>query len=1371
MESCPKCGSSSIYKSKKYSAWICEDCGEKFSADVETKKKWNSGLLADEFWNHTLISVAPVSLSISYQQLYDYVEEGNIGCTLFLIRDVFELMIKLPVVMLLDGVYSVLERKEQPDEFLNLHPKLRALYANSMQILTTGKWWECVRLGAGLVKEFKNEELFSGESELAYEETAKYLQKIYKLFWFQIPGQDKTNMVSWRNRAVGHSCLASNPEENYAEIPYILKMFKNVGEISVSYYRRVSFADNSRNILRGTKLPLAGEELFIVYTDGGNSVFTKMHSFVAGKTKNLAYFDGYEKGKAYLLNYADGDRYKDRRLSEYLGRMDYSENGVILSESNIDAENLETADINQLENELSCGEKVVPVNYLYNWLMKQTGQHEKGIFLLQAERGMGKTTFCDTLDQLSASENVLRYSDDIDGWTDFMETSAIRVWHFNSTYFGRKDIYIPGIASAVLTLSNGHFENKKWIEANRLVGRLESMWDNLLACEEGLRHVYFAEVLNATIKEYQSRTDKERIVLVLDGLDEIAELNLLMSYIPDISELNSNVYLLFVSRTDDELSEVCREMIKKKAITSSLVFLRNQITTYESGIIGECIVGNEYYLNALETYAGNMFLDNSFTRNKELIEKFEHRFSEVTAYNRLCKMNPVFRNSMDTDLLKVFIDELMLSAPAIYCHKVEMILNALAWSGSALNIRELAYLSGEQYVSYRFVGMLYDLQAFIRIVRTENGNCYEFAHGEWEQAVKEKYPYGAIYFRKLCNKLLEEIEAESEEKDFFAEENQGELWLLANLLRVYNDSSEQLKKNWFEDVKIDNIAEIWVKILQKLSIDSKLDVTTTRGRKVLSIISRVWDDYDSASKCFYYDKHIGVACSTSNVTESRLAKVLMKSLSVKQTISSLAEEDEYYASASICKSLGNIFDRNAIRQSETEMKRNCALLADECYRQAGVFYNKGADASRLPDVIEMLYQSGRVCQIGGLTDRAKEYFEAALKIILEYTCEENSKVALYAARTCTRYGLLLNDSEEQFDYYLSAEKLLCDLMQKSCEAEYLAWRTWLYRLMAKWCEKSNQTAQALSYWKAAYKDAGVLCDIRGSYEDTEDRRLAMEGLTDSYISEKMWSETIPILETLIELDGNSIEYLRKLAKAYDMLEMISKKKDIEAKLFPMEEKELEYGNAYQEVSEVLKHMVKEDFEKIPAAYIEFLDKHANPCHKFKYDTSISFAKQDLLETTKYILFGLFEKFAAYNKQRDKINEYKKRWRMVEEVELLKEVLAVSNCEDYYSPELFLDSKRKHIDYKEVNWVLSNLPRNLLKLIPPSVLAEITYRGSMYDGENLELGKKNQYHEETLPIVKCLINTYVSNDIVAHVIKDVPDSFDLDIIFDNPDYQD
>lgn len=926
MENCPKCGSSSIYKSKKYGTWICEDCDEKFSESVETKKKWNTGLLADEFWIHSLVSVAPISLSISYQQLYNYVEEGNIGCTLFLIRDVFELMIKLPVVILLDGIYSVLERKEQPDQFLNAHPKLRSLYANSMQILTTGKWWECVRLGAGLVKEFKNEELFSSESELAHKETVEYLQKIYKMFWFQIPGQDRVNMVSWRNRAVGHSCLASNPEENYAEIPYILKMFKNIGVASASYYQRVSFADNSKNILKGTNMPSSGAEIFVVFTGNEKPVFTKMHSFVAGKTENLAYFDGYEKGKAYLLNYADGDRYKDHRLSEYLEKMDRSGNGIILSESNIDADNLETSDINQLESELCIGEKVVHLTYLYNWLMEQIERHDKGVFLLQAERGMGKSTFCDTLDQLSTSENVLRYSDEIDGWTDFMETSAIRVWHFNSTYFGRQDIYIPGIASALLTLSVGHFENKKWVEANRLVGRLESMWDNLSTCEEGLRHVYFAEALNATIKEYQARTEKERIILVLDGLDEISDLNALMSYMPDISELNSNIYLLFASRTDMELAEGIRELVKKKTITASLEFLRDKITTYENGAVRECFSSNEYYHNAIATYVDNVFMNNSESGSQKLIERFEYRFSELAAYKRLCKINPVFTNTVDPDLLNVFIDVLKQNAPETYLHKVEMILNALAWSGMPLTIRELAYLSGEQYVSYRFIGMLHDLKAFIKVVRTDRGNCYDFSHNEWEQSVKAKYPCGAIYFRSMCNQLLDEITVSNKTMDYLSEENQGELWLLTNLFRIYNEAYEELKKNWYEEVKIDKLSGAIIKFMTEEFSGKMVDLPVERHLHLLKIIVTIFADYDAAITSFSRIRRDGIECVFDDIMDTKFAQFLLNTIYVPDIFRMMRTNDSLGDRISILENVGKIYGLFTLREKDVSLKQYNGLI-------------------------------------------------------------------------------------------------------------------------------------------------------------------------------------------------------------------------------------------------------------------------------------------------------------------------------------------------------------------------------------------------------------------------------------------------------------
>ena len=79
-----------------------------------------------------------------------------------------------------------------------------------------------------------------------------------------------------------------------------------------------------------------------------------------------------------------------------------------------------------------------------------------------------------------------------------------------------------------------------------------------------------------------------------------------------------------------------------------------------------------------------------------------------------------------------------------------------------------------------------------------------------------------------------------------------------------------------------------------------------------------------------------------------------------------------------------------------------------------------------------------------------------------------------------------------------------------------------------------------------------------------------------------------------------------------------------------------YANAYKEVLIVINNLVQEDYDKIPKEYIEFLENNANSDYDFKYDSSKSFDQQELLDDTKYILFGLFEKYGATEKQKLKI---------------------------------------------------------------------------------------------------------------------------------------
>ena len=83
-----------------------------------------------------------------------------------------------------------------------------------------------------------------------------------------------------------------------------------------------------------------------------------------------------------------------------------------------------------------------------------------------------------------------------------------------------------------------------------------------------------------------------------------------------------------------------------------------------------------------------------------------------------------------------------------------------------------------------------------------------------------------------------------------------------------------------------------------------------------------------------------------------------------------------------------------------------------------------------------------------------------------------------------------------------------------------------------------------------------------------------------------------------------------------------------------------YANAYKEVLTILNNLIKEDYNKIPKEYIEFLKSNCNNDYEFYYDSSKKFEEQELLDDTKYILFGLFEKFGATELQKKKIKDFR-----------------------------------------------------------------------------------------------------------------------------------
>ncbi|MGN0202916.1 MAG: cell division protein SepF, partial [Coprococcus sp.] len=159
--------------------------------------------------------------------------------------------------------------------------------------------------------------------------------------------------------------------------------------------------------------------------------------------------------------------------------------------------------------------------------------------------------------------------------------------------------------------------------------------------------------------------------------------------------------------------------------------------------------------------------------------------------------------------------ELEKNAPAYYTRQIENLLDTLIYAGMPLTLQEFAYLSGEGYISYRFLGLLDDLQAFISVTRSDRGNLYKVAHMQWEDEMKELHPEGAFQFRNRCSRLINEIEEGfTAVSDIIGKGFEGEYWLLMHLPSVYCRYHEEIMANQEEKLCMGSLERILTALVQ-----------------------------------------------------------------------------------------------------------------------------------------------------------------------------------------------------------------------------------------------------------------------------------------------------------------------------------------------------------------------------------------------------------------------------------------------------------------------------------------------------------------------------------------------------------------------------
>ena len=110
----------------------------------------------------------------------------------------------------------------------------------------------------------------------------------------------------------------------------------------------------------------------------------------------------------------------------------------------------------------------------------------------------------------------------------------------------------------------------------------------------------------------------------------------------------------------------------------------------------------------------------------------------------------------------------------------------------------------------------------------------------------------------------------------------------------------------------------------------------------------------------------------------------------------------------------------------------------------------------------------------------------------------------------------------------------------------------------------------------------------------------------------------------------------------------------------------EYANAYTEVLAILKHISKEDYDKIPENKLELFRINANKEYNFVYNPENTLDDQNICKRAKAIIGILFRDYWATSEQKEKIIKKQKNDRLIleEQKKLLYDVENIFKKKSY-----------------------------------------------------------------------------------------------------------
>lgn len=722
------------------------------------QKRWTVELTENQdFWDKQVFEHYSPVVAHEYERVYELLMKDQSYGAVLQIKDVLEVILKWPVLI---SISKIFRQKERSDE------EAKLLIAILEKPLSLGDWLTI----ANTLK----------KTQSVHPKLRELLKKTVNMFFTY-------ELVHWRNEKIGHGALAFDDDDEFKadmmrKLSMLKKYFEDTRHLTSTIYLYLKVGDHLEQLSgKASLLQLAeldGELLCKV-----DDEIIPLHPFILHRQQEVYFFDTYypRKQKAAILDYTQGKKTFSADLSEQLLR---TKNELAVQErpdSSVDEQTYSMLELNVLQKLTEVNDYISP-DYLKNTVRQWLDSYEQGLFLIQMERGTGKTTFSRALDELS----IHKYRNDF-------EDESVRVFYANDSYSYRVPYFLQTV----------HDTLRKNARGEMLITGVEPMVGDAVEPASA-----FAKMLGSFQEAHlQHFKIKEKLVLVIDGVDEIPADSgqTIFEFLSD-AQLE-NVYVILTCRTSEELSDFTKSKLKGLRFTDCVTYGRDDLRNVE----------------ALKKFAFKEILKQKSEANlaqtvESLLQKADYRF----LYLKFMKELMLAKNGVaevaalpaGEQLIEYYLNHLQRIYGEKYFQQIIDILSILATAYEGLTFREVSDLLHEDSPTFRFLAYLIDLRVFLKVERSYRGNIMYIAHDELKKWILEQYEANIKRMIGEWNHLVERMVGEQLQLEWETPDCDGEIYLLSTIhdynaaynmpkwtpeqyeaLKVYTASIEQ----YFED--------------------------------------------------------------------------------------------------------------------------------------------------------------------------------------------------------------------------------------------------------------------------------------------------------------------------------------------------------------------------------------------------------------------------------------------------------------------------------------------------------------------------------------------------------------------------------------------